>query len=203
MTLTRLSPSFPPDIGSPERGGGPQPTWGIPAGTWTVQPGQAEVRLQARLLRSQILAYFRHVTGRLNAAATPAGSSVWLVVHAASLDTGNRLRDEQLRSRLGLDVDRYPHITFTSAPGEMRLSAGRVYVPGTLEVRGVGHPLALAVDVVPSDDCATALHSATQIDRRALGVDLAGPLNRAAALLSNTVEVGIDVSLAHCGEVAA
>jgi len=36
-----------------------------------------------------------------------------------------------------------------------------------------------------------------------LGVDLAGSLNRAAALLSNTVEVGIDVSLAHCGEAVA
>jgi len=70
----------------------------------------------------------------------PAGSSVRLVVQAASLDTGNRLRDEQLRPRFGLDVEPYPHITFSSAPGEMRLSAGRVHVPGTLEVSGGGAP---------------------------------------------------------------
>lgn len=33
----------------------------------------------------------------------------------------------------------------------------------------------------------------------ALGVNLAMPLNRAAAPLRYTVEVGADISLAHCG----
>jgi polyisoprenoid-binding protein YceI len=83
-----------------------------------------------------------------------AGASVVLRVVAASLETGNRLRDRTMRGS-HLEVETYPEIRFTSTaihldPGEPAgpLSAGearKAIVEGRLALHGVERPLRIPV----------------------------------------------------------
>src|SRR5262249_10132924 len=61
-----------------------------------------------------------------------------LVIDAASIDTGNKKRDEHLRSADFFDVKKFPKITFTA--GSAAREGDKVVLDGTLEMHGVKKP---------------------------------------------------------------
>jgi polyisoprenoid-binding protein YceI len=76
----------------------------------------------------------------------PSRSSVTLRVRAASLQTGNRIRDRRMR-RSHLEVDAHPEIVFRSTritPGE---SARRALVEGILDLHGVERTMLFAAAI--------------------------------------------------------
>lgn len=97
--------------------------------------------------------------------AEPMGDSqVRAQLAATSFRTGNRQRDDNVRSARFLDVDRYPMMTFTTS----RLRGSTL--EGTLAIRGVTQPVTLAIvdtDVRPQS---FTVRAATRIDRTQFGV---------------------------------
>src|SRR5262249_58549202 len=69
----------------------------------------------------------------------PPKSSAQLTIHAKSIQTRNRQRDEYLRSKY-LDTGNHPAITFTSTKVEQAGDA-TFAVTGDLTIRGVTKPV--------------------------------------------------------------
>jgi polyisoprenoid-binding protein YceI len=91
-----------------------------------------------------------------------------LVIDASSVDTGNKKRDNHLRSDDFFEVAKYPEIVFELGgvlPGsdEHRLS-------GTLHVIGNSQPLDLVAQIQDHDESGLTLHVETTVDRSKWGV---------------------------------
>ncbi|MFJ9540318.1 YceI family protein [Streptomyces sp. NPDC101225] len=100
----------------------------------------------------------------------PDGSATGtLTLDAGTLDTGNRKRDDHLRSADFFDADHHPEITF--AVRGARAGAGdTVEVSGQLTVRGVSRPQTLTARLAGVDADALTLETEFAVDRAEFGL---------------------------------
>jgi len=91
-----------------------------------------------------------------------------LTLDAASLDTGNRKRDEHLRSADFFDAERHPDVRFRSSSASYR-GDGRLHVQGALEAAGERSPLDVEATVAHAD-AELEIHAAATVDQRQLGM---------------------------------
>jgi polyisoprenoid-binding protein YceI len=119
-----------------------------PVGRWRIDPAHSEIQFVARhMMIAKVRGRFRQFEGWLDVAERVEDSSVEVVIHAASIDTGDEQRDDHLRSPDFLGVERFPQITFRStsvAPGR---DPDRYVVVGDLSIRGVTRPVTLDVEL--------------------------------------------------------
>ncbi len=99
----------------------------------------------------------------------PAKSSVELTIRAASIQTGDRRRDRDLRRRF-LDTDNHPAIAFTSTRVEP-VGATRFAVTGDLTIRGVTRPVTVDFALARAGDEEVRLTGSAAIDRTGWGVN--------------------------------
>lgn len=86
-----------------------------PPGVWNLDPAHSSVVTIAQHLGiSSVRGRFTEFGGRITVAAVPEHSRVDAVIDAATIDTGNGVRDKHLRSPDFLDAERYPEITYHS-----------------------------------------------------------------------------------------
>jgi polyisoprenoid-binding protein YceI len=84
------------------------------SGTWHIDPTHSTVAATAvRLGFAKIHGRFRSFSGTLTMADPLEGSSVDVVIDAASIDTNNADRDAHLRSSDFLNVVAFPQIRYT------------------------------------------------------------------------------------------
>src|SRR6266567_1878546 len=82
---------------------------------YRVDADHSGVNFSIRHFVSNVSGRFRDFDGTIKYdRQNPAASSVQLTVKAASIDTANNDRDEDLRSKKFFDVQTYPTLTFTS-----------------------------------------------------------------------------------------
>ena len=85
------------------------------AGTWTIDPGHAEVGFVGRHFGlTKVRGRFTVVEGTIVLDEEPAESTVEVVIDMASVSSGDQARDDHLRSADFFDVDRFPTATFRS-----------------------------------------------------------------------------------------
>lgn len=86
-----------------------------PPGPWTIDPMHSSVAARAQHLGiSSVHGRFTDFQGRIEIAEEPEKSAVEAVIKAASIDTGNKMRDDHLRAEDFLNVEQYPDITYRS-----------------------------------------------------------------------------------------
>ncbi|OON79179.1 YceI family protein [Streptomyces tsukubensis] len=86
-----------------------------PPGPWTLDPAHSSVAAVAQHLGiSSVHGRFTQFSGQINIAQDIELSQVNAVIDAASIDTGNAMRDGHLKTQDFLDVERYPEITYRS-----------------------------------------------------------------------------------------
>ncbi len=89
---------------------------------------------------------FNDVTGTVAFdESNPAATSFDLSIKAASIDTGNKMRDQHLRGPDFFDAAKYPTIKFKSTKVEP-LDADTLKVTGDLTLHGVTKPLTLTIN---------------------------------------------------------
>jgi polyisoprenoid-binding protein YceI len=143
-------------------------------GTWNVDLAHSEISFSVRQLLTQVRGRFSSFDITIVTGAGPLDSSVSATIDLASLDTGNRKRDEHVRSATFLDVASHPQVAYDST-GIRRAGEGWV-IDGDLTVHGVTRAVPLAVAAArfaaDPDGRRHASFSATAlIDRRDFGID--------------------------------
>ncbi|WP_019887734.1 YceI family protein [Streptomyces purpureus] len=114
-----------------------------PPGSWSLDPAHSSVAAVAQHLGiSSVRGRFTDFGGRIEIAEDPARSRVEAVIEAASVDTGNGLRDKHLRSPDFLDVAVHPRITYVST-ALTPAGPDRWTVHGHLALHGVVRDVAL------------------------------------------------------------
>jgi polyisoprenoid-binding protein YceI len=140
-----------------------------PSGRWRVDPQASHARFVARTLAGLVKTpgRFRSLSGDLVVDEPQAAGA--LVIDAASIDTGNRLRDRHLRSLDFFAVEMHPELRYEAraitvqGPGQARLD-------GELIVAGTSTPLPLDVTLNAPSDRVLELGCRIEVDRVDLGV---------------------------------
>jgi polyisoprenoid-binding protein YceI len=117
-----------------------------PAGRWALDSSHSSVQFIARhMMVSKVRGFFKELSGTLVVAEVPEDSLVDVTISAASIDTGDATRDEHLRGRDFLDVERHPHIMFRST--SVRPGKGDKWdIDGLLTIRDVTRDVHLTVE---------------------------------------------------------
>jgi polyisoprenoid-binding protein YceI len=171
---------------------------GVPAaGRWRIDPGHAEVGFVGKhLLFSKVRGRFRSFEGTIDISAESLDSTVDVTIDVASVDSGDAIRDDHLRSADLFDVEQFPTATFHGRA--RRWSGGAGTVLGQLTIKGVTRPVELDVAAlgVVADPWGgeRAIFSATgRLNRKDWGITWNLPLAGGGLLVSDDIQLEIEV----------
>lgn len=141
-------------------------------GTWTLDPAKTTVDFRTKamwVLPVKGTAKALSGEARISATGDVAGS---LIIDAGSFDTGNKKRDDHLRSADFFETIKYPTITFI-ANGVRPADSGRLEVSGVLTVHGRSRPVALDAEVSGGNGTSATVSTQLEIDRSLFGLSWA------------------------------
>jgi polyisoprenoid-binding protein YceI len=144
------------------------------AGTWTVDLAHSEITFSVRQLFTAVHGRITGFDLTIVTGDDLLDSSVSATIELASVSTGNRRRDEHIRSATFLNVANYPRVTYDSA-GIRRAGEGWI-IDGDLTLHGVTRAVPLRVAAAgfaaDLDGGRHASFSASAlVDRRDFGID--------------------------------
>jgi polyisoprenoid-binding protein YceI len=115
------------------------------AGTWTIDPGHAEVGFIGRHFGlTKVRGRFVGVTGMVTVADAIEASGIVVDIEMDSVNSGDQSRDDHLRSPDFFDVEHHPTATFRSTGISSLGSKGTV--SGELTIKGINRPVTLNVE---------------------------------------------------------
>ncbi|GCB47835.1 YceI family protein [Streptomyces sp. NL15-2K] len=170
-----------------------------PPGPWTVDPAHSSVAAVAQHLGiSSVHGRFTQFTASVEIAPDDVSKSrVEAVIRAASIDTGNGMRDDHLRSPDFLDVERYPEITYRST-GLTETGPDRWTVHGELALHGVVRPVDLDLAYLgtgadPWGGTRAAFRATAQLRREDFAMDYNQVVQAGIAAIGTTLKVDLDI----------
>lgn len=171
----------------------------VPApGRWEIDPMHSNVQFIARhMMISKVRGTFREFHGTIEIAEDPTQSSVEATIMAASIDTGDRKRDEHLRSADFLDVEHYPQIRYRSRSVQPA-DGDQWHVDGDLTVKDITRPISLNVEFCgvatdPWGNARAGFLGTTEINRHDFDITWNQALETGGYLVGKGVKVEIDV----------
>lgn len=141
------------------------------AGSWQLDPQRSEIAFRSPTMwgLTKVKGTFTDVDG--TGEVTPPGAVHGrLRIHAASVRTGIRKRDQHLRSADFFDVSHHPTIEVV-VHADGAAGAGTVELHAGITIRGIERPVDLRVDVEELADGALRAVARAQIDRSDFGVN--------------------------------
>ncbi|MFG2132703.1 YceI family protein [Streptomyces sp. NPDC048751] len=170
-----------------------------PPGPWTVDPAHSTVGAVAQHLGiSSVHGRFTDFTAAIEIAPDDVTKSrVEAVIRAASIDTGNGMRDNHLRSEDFLDVEKYPEITYRST-GLTAAGQDRWTVHGELTLHGVVRPVDLDLAYLgtgsdPWGGTRAAFRATTELRREDFAMNYNQVVQAGIATIGTTLKVELDV----------
>lgn len=165
-----------------------------PVGTWTIDSVHSEIGYSVKHLGlAKSKGRFTTVGGTVTTAENLLDSSVTAEIDATSVDSGNGMRDDHLKSADFFDADNHPTITFRSTG--IREDDDDYVIDGELTWRGVTVPVSLqaewgGVGPNPANGNATTLgvSASTKVNRRDFGI---GPEGH--SFLSEQVTITLEI----------
>jgi polyisoprenoid-binding protein YceI len=178
-------------------------------GEYEIDPDNTRIGFAARYaMVTTVRGVFSELSGRVHLAGDdPTRSAVDVLIAADSLSTAQAQRDEHLRSVDFLDVETYPEIVFRSTDVSA-VGPGRYQVSGELTICGVTKvvPLEIAVTGTSTDPSGRQLvgfEGAASISRADFGLTWNAILETGGVLVSDEVDLQLDVSLIRTVREAA
>ncbi|MEU3341371.1 YceI family protein [Streptomyces sp. NPDC002144] len=170
-----------------------------PPGAWTIDPAHSSVGAVAQHLAiSSVHGRFTDFAGRIEIAPDEVEKSrVEAVIRAASIDTGNGMRDDHLRSPDFLDAEKYPEITYRSS-GLTAAGSDRWTVHGELTLRGVVRPVDLDLAYLgtgadPWGGTRAAFRATTELRREDFAMNYNQVIQAGIAAIGTTLRVELDI----------
>jgi polyisoprenoid-binding protein YceI len=168
---------------------------GYIAGTWDLDPVHSTIGFVARhLMVSKVRGQFTSFEAQIVTAPDPLDSTATATIDLSSVNTGNEMRDNDLRSTNFFDVETHPTMTFVSTG--VRPDGENLLVDGNLTIRGVTKPVTLAVDVNgfgpdPYGGTRAGFSAIAEINRTDFGVSFNAPVP-GGVMVSERIQIEIE-----------
>ncbi|MFG1998856.1 YceI family protein [Spirillospora sp. NPDC048911] len=169
-----------------------------PPGPWTIDPVHSAVGAVAQHLGlSSVRGRFGSFEGRIEVAERVEDSRVTARIEAASIDTGNKLRDDHLRSADFLDTVRHPLIEYAGT-GLSAVGPDRWTVHGSLTLNGITRPVDLELSYLGTGPDAwggvrAAFRATTELRRADFGIKFNQVLEAGIAAVGETLRVELEI----------
>jgi polyisoprenoid-binding protein YceI len=169
-----------------------------PPGVWTIDPVHTQIAVTARHLgMASVRGRFAEFGGQVEVARPVERSVVRATIQAASIDTGNKMRDDHLRSPDFLGVDRHPVIEYVGS-SVVRSGTAKWRVNGELTLNGITRPVPLELDylgVGPDSWGGTraAFRAVTDLKRDDFAITYNQVVRAGITMIGTTLRVEIDV----------
>jgi polyisoprenoid-binding protein YceI len=167
------------------------------AGTWDIDPVHSDVSFTVRhMMVSKVRGRLGAFTGQIVTAPDFTDSTVTATVDASSVDTGNAQRDGHIRTADFFEVETYPTWTFRSTA--IRPDGDDYALDGELTIKGVTRPVSFALEANGFGPDAfggtrAGFSATTTINRNDFGVDIAMPLDGGGVVVSDKVQVALEM----------
>ncbi|MGW5471338.1 YceI family protein [Streptomyces chartreusis] len=173
-------------------------------GDWEVEPAHTSIGFTARHVGlARIHGRFNSFAGAVRITDPVERSAMHVVIDAASIDTGVRMRDDHLRSADFLDVAAFPTLEFYS---ERFVHKGgtRWAVTGALTLHGVTRTVVLDTEYLGlgngmEGEVRAACRATTELHRDDFTVSWQTMLARGIAVVGSSIRVQLDVQLVRKG----
>ncbi|WP_258025388.1 YceI family protein [Streptomyces bambusae] len=171
-------------------------------GHWEIDPAHSAIAFSARHIGlARIHGRFNTFAGAVRIAERMEESSMHVIIDAASIDTGLRMRDDHLRSADFLDAARHPTVEFYSERFIHR-SGARWTVAGALTLHGVSRSVTLDTEYLGvgtgmEGEPRAAARATTELHREDFTLNWQSMLAQGIAAIGSSVEVRLDVQTLH------
>ncbi|MFD8724447.1 YceI family protein [Streptomyces sp. NPDC059629] len=185
-----LQVAQPPDLPAP--------------GDWEIEPTHSSIAFTARHIGlARIHGRFNSFAGAVQIADPVERSAMHIVIDAATIDTGVRMRDDHLRSADFLDVQRFPTLEFYSDRFVHR-GGTRWAVTGALSLHGVTRTVTLDTEYLGlgngmEGETRAACRATTELHRDDFTVSWQTMLARGIAVVGPSIRVDLDVQIVPKG----
>lgn len=170
---------------------------GYIAGTWDLDPVHSTIEFVARhLMVSKVRGRFTRFEAQIVTAPDPLESSASATIDMASVDTGNEMRDNDLRSEHFFDAAHHPAMTFRSSG--IQPAGDTLLVDGELTIRGVTRPITLTAEINgfgpdPYGGTRAGFSAEGAIDRTEFGITFNAPVpGSSGAMVSEKIQIQIE-----------
>ncbi|MGI5449701.1 YceI family protein [Streptomyces sp. CA-243310] len=175
----------------------------LPApGHWELDPTHSSIGFTARHIGfARIHGRFSTFAGAVRIAERMEDSSMRVIIDAASIDTGLRMRDDHLRSADFLDAARHPTVEFYSERFIHR-SGSRWAVAGALTLHGVSRSVTLDTQYLGhgtglEGEPRAACRATAELQREDFTLNWQSMLAHGIAAIGSSVAVDLDIQIVH------
>jgi len=168
------------------------------AGVWDLDAAHSSVGFVARhLMVAKVRGSFDKFSSQITIGERPEDSSVTASIDAASINTGDEMRDGHVRSGDFLDVEKYPTVEFRSTTVE-QTGPVTLRANGELTIRDVTRPVSLDVTYLglvadPFGNDHAVFSAETEIDREEWGITWNKALETGGVLVGRKVKVELEI----------
>ncbi|MGC9542752.1 YceI family protein [Streptomyces sp. UG1] len=173
-------------------------------GDWEIEPAHTSIGFTARHIGlARIHGRFNSFAGVVRVTDPVERSAMHVVIDAASIDTGVRMRDDHLRSADFLDVATFPTLEFYS-DRFVHKGGIRWTVTGALSLHGVTRTVVLDMEYLGlgngmEGEVRAACRATTELHRDDFTVSWQTMLARGIAVVGPSIQVDLDVQLVRKG----
>lgn len=171
----------------------------LTTGRYTVDPAHSRLGFVARhAMITKVRGQFRDFEGTAHVDADdPSKSWAKATLRTASIDTGNKDRDEHLRTNDFFDAPEHPEITFTSTA--VRRSDDGFEVEGDLTIKGTTKPVTIDFAYTgaakdPFGNERVGFEGSLVVNRKDWGLVWNAPLEAGGVLVGDKVTLELEIS---------
>lgn len=174
------------------------------SGDWEIEPTHSSIAFTARHIGlARIHGRFNTFAGAIRVAERIEHSAMHVVIDASSIDTNVKMRDDHLRSRDFLDVDRFPTLEFYSDRCAHK-GGNRWAVTGALSLHGVTRTVTLDTTYLGmgfgmEGETRAACRATVELHRDDFTVSWQTMLTKGIAVVGPTIRIDLDVQFVPKG----
>jgi polyisoprenoid-binding protein YceI len=168
----------------------------VPSGTWQVDPAHSVIGFSVRHLMSKVRGTFDDFTGQITIDDDRVESAVRVEIAMGSVNTGNEMRDNDLRSGNIFDIEQHPTMTYVSTG--LSEAGGSWALDGELTIRGTTRSLRIAMNFLGYEPTGlqgeprVGFEGHTSINRSNFGVDF-GLADSGRVVVSDRIDISLEV----------
>ncbi|WP_457134093.1 YceI family protein [Mycobacteroides abscessus] len=173
----------------------------IDQSTWEVDQAHSGIEFSVRhLLVGTVRGMFTLTSGTI----VNGNGETWVeaVVDVSSINTGNHMRDNHLKSADFFDVTEHPSAGFSATLPTPSETTRDTTAQGALTLKGITHSVKLTVTRIEqglnmNGEDMVAVEAIALINRRDFGIDFDLPLPSGIKAIGDTIELRIDLETAR------